>query len=137
MQRSRRARSGSDARASRKCLLRDTMLRMTKQRQDRFGLARFGEPALLVLMSLLDGPKHGHAIIKDIDGSVGVHLGPGTLYGALAKLEERGLVAALEPSGRRRPYEITAEGRTAVAENIARWERVVRTTAARTRTAES
>lgn len=105
---------------------------MTKQRRDRFGLARSGEPALLVLMSLLDGPKHGHAIIKDIDTSVGVRLGPGTLYGALTKLEERGLIAPLEPAGRRRPYEITAEGRTAVSENMARWERVVRTTAART-----
>jgi len=108
------------------------MHRMVKQGHDRFGLARFGEPALLVLMSLLDGPKHGHAIIKDIDSSVGMRLGPGTLYGALAKLEARGLVAALEPRGRRRPYEISGEGRVAVVENMARWERVVQTTAART-----
>lgn len=105
---------------------------MAKQRHDRFGLARFGEPALLVLISLLDGPKHGHAIIKDIDASIGVRLGPGTLYGALAKLEEHGLIVALEPEGRRRPYEITGDGRAAVTENVARWERVVDTTAART-----
>jgi DNA-binding PadR family transcriptional regulator len=107
------------------------MHRMTKQRRDRFGLARFGEPALLILISLLDGPKHGHAIIKDIDNSIGERLGPGTLYGALAKLEERDLIAPLEPSGRRRPYEITSDGREAVAENVARWEKVVRMSASR------
>jgi DNA-binding PadR family transcriptional regulator len=107
------------------------MHRMVKQGQDEYGLARFGEPALLVLMSLLDGPKHGHAIIKDIDRVIGLRLGPGTLYGALAKLERRGLVAALESEGRRRPYEITGAGRAAVAENMARWERIVRTAIAR------
>jgi len=105
---------------------------MVKQGHDRFGLARFGEPALLVLMSLLGGAKHGHAIIKDIDRSVGLRLGPGTLYGALAKLEKRGLVVALEPEGRRRPYEITSEGRAALTENMERWERIVQVAEART-----
>ena len=57
-----------------------------------------------------------------------MRLGPGTLYGALAKLEQRGLVIPLAFDDRRRPYEITADGRAAVSENIARWTRIVQTT---------
>jgi DNA-binding PadR family transcriptional regulator len=39
-------------------------------------------------------------------------MGPGTLYGALARLEKRGLIEALEPEERRRPYRLTALGAT-------------------------
>ncbi len=52
-------------------------------------LGRFAEPALLILVSLSDGPKHGYAIMTDVEGSTGRPLGPGTLYAALARLEER------------------------------------------------
>jgi DNA-binding PadR family transcriptional regulator len=41
----------------------------------------------------------------------GVRLGPGTLYGSLTKLVERGLIAVLDRDDRRRPYEITETGR--------------------------
>jgi RNA polymerase sigma-70 factor (sigma-E family) len=67
--------------------------------------------SILILTSLADGPKHGYALIKDIDGFAGVKLGPGTLYSALAKLEAAGLVEALPAEDRRRPYRITAAGR--------------------------
>lgn len=80
-----------------------------------------------MLTALLDGPKHGYAIIEDVQASTDIRLGPGTLYGALAKLEQRGLIRALEAEDRRRPYEITSNGRDAVAEHIAMWERVVST----------
>ena len=40
---------------------------------------------MLVLTSLAGGPKHGYALIKDIEGFAGVTLGPGTLYGALGE----------------------------------------------------
>ena len=40
---------------------------------------RFSEPALLILISLADGPKHGYAMVEDIAGVAGVRLGPGTL----------------------------------------------------------
>ena len=63
-----------------------------KQNAGIGGLGRFAEPAVLVLISLAAGPKHGYAITLDIDLVAGIHLGPGTLYGAIARLEERGLI---------------------------------------------
>lgn len=94
-------------------------------------MARFGEPGVLVLLALSDGPKHGYAITTDVAGRTGVHLGPGTLYGSLAKLVELGLVAPLPSEDRRRPYEITAAGRAALAAQLERWSRVVETGRAR------
>jgi DNA-binding PadR family transcriptional regulator len=73
-------------------------------------LGRWSDPSTLVLASLADGPKHGYAITQDIVAQVGVQLGPGTLYGAIARLEERGLIEALPPQERRRPYRITTTG---------------------------
>jgi DNA-binding PadR family transcriptional regulator len=66
--------------------------------------------SILILTSLADRPKHGYALIKDIEGFAGVKLGAGTLYSALAKLEQAGLVEALPAADRRRPYQITAAG---------------------------
>ena len=81
-------------------------------------LGRFAEPALLILVSLSDGPKHGYAIMTDVEAGTGRPLGPGTLYAALARLEERGLVEALPPEDRRRPYRLTAIGATVVREQL-------------------
>lgn len=65
---------------------------------------------LLILTSLAGGDKHGYALMQDIEEFAGVRLGPGSLYGALARLEEEGLVVALAPQERRRPYRLTAAG---------------------------
>jgi len=73
---------------------------------------RFAEPSLSILLSLSDGPRHGYAIMSDVEEISGVPLGPGTLYGALARLEQRGLIEALPPVGRRRPYRLTGLGVT-------------------------
>jgi DNA-binding PadR family transcriptional regulator len=70
----------------------------------------WADPALLILGSLAGGPKHGYAMTADITEQAGIELGPGTLYGALARLEARGLVEALPGDQRRRPYRITAAG---------------------------
>ena len=67
--------------------------------------------SILILTSLADGPKHGYALIRDIEDFAGVTLGAGTLYGALAQLERGGLVEALPAGARRRPYQITGAGR--------------------------
>src|SRR3990172_10760906 len=75
-------------------------------------LGRFAEPALLILVSLSDGPKHGYAIMTDVEAGTGRPMGPGTLYAALARLEERGLIEALTPVDRRRPYRLTGLGVT-------------------------
>jgi len=63
--------------------------------------------SILILTSLAGSPRHGYALIKDIQGFAGVTLGAGTLYGALAKLEQAGLVTPLPADERRRPYQIT------------------------------
>jgi DNA-binding PadR family transcriptional regulator len=69
------------------------------------------DPGLLILASLSSGPKHGYAITQDVRAFAGVALGPGTLYGAIARLEERGLIEAVESVDRRRPYRLTGAGR--------------------------
>ena len=98
---------------------------MARQGRDEAGLARFGEPGVLILMSLSNGPKHGYVITTDVMDETGVRLAPGTLYGSLVKLVERGLVAPLPTDDRRRPYEITLAGRAALVKQLATWSRIV------------
>jgi DNA-binding PadR family transcriptional regulator len=74
---------------------------------------------VLVLVSLSDNAKHGYAIQQDIEGFAGVRLGPGTLYGAIGSLERDGLIRALPGDDRRRPYELTAEGKRALSSELA------------------
>jgi DNA-binding PadR family transcriptional regulator len=69
------------------------------------------DPPLLIMTSLLEGPKHGYALLGDIESFARVRLGPGTLYGAIGRLEARGLIAPAAPTGRTRPYQLTAAGR--------------------------
>ena len=83
-------------------------------RDDRNRGIRTNEPGVLILTSLASGTKHGHALAKDIEQFAGVRLGPGTLYGAITRLEERGLIVPTAGDDRRRPYRITAAGRTAL-----------------------
>jgi DNA-binding PadR family transcriptional regulator len=73
-------------------------------------LGQYAEPALLILDSLVTGPKHGYALMADIETRTGRSLGPGTLYAALARLEARGLIQPLDSTDRRRPYELTRSG---------------------------
>jgi DNA-binding PadR family transcriptional regulator len=74
-------------------------------------LGRFSEPALYILVSLADGPKHGYAMTQDIEAVSGQKLGPGTLYGAIARLEAREWIEPLPAEDRRRPYRLTAAGK--------------------------
>lgn len=71
---------------------------------------RFSRPALLILVSLASGPKHGYLMNQDIAAVSGARLGPGTLYGALARLEERGLIEPVPSSDRKQPYRLTSDG---------------------------
>lgn len=98
-------------------------------------LGRWSEPSLLVLSSLAGGEKHGYAMVSDIEEMAGVHLGPGTLYGALSRLEDRGLILALPPEGRRRPYRITAAGAGALEEQLTTMATVASTGLTRLRAA--
>ena len=85
------------------------------------------DPPLLVLASLAEGPKHGYAIMEDIQRFANIRLGPGTLYGAITRLEERGWIRSVESQDRRRPYRLTAAGRHYLEEQLAGLDRVVRT----------
>ena len=87
---------------------------------DALDLGRFAEPSLYILVSLGDGPKHGYAIMTDVEALTGSPMGPGTLYGALARLERRGLIEALEPVDRRRPYRLTGLGEATVRAQLER-----------------
>ncbi|HEX4255281.1 MAG TPA: helix-turn-helix transcriptional regulator [Streptosporangiaceae bacterium] len=87
-------------------------------------LRRAGEASVLILVSLADGPKHGYALIQDIKELAGVELGPGTLYGALDRLERLGLIESLPADDRRHPYQITGPGAGALRVHLDSLERV-------------
>ena len=84
------------------------------------------DPTLLVLASLADGEKHGYAMMEDIQRFADVHLGPGTLYGAITRLEERGWICPVASDDRRQPYCITAAGRHYLEEQMASLDRIVK-----------
>lgn len=92
------------------------------------------EATFYILLSLAPGPKHGYAIMKDVAALSGgrTTLSTGTLYGALARLLERGWVVRLEDddpeSGRsKKAYELTALGRRLLTAETARMEALVST----------
>ena len=94
---------------------------------------RANDPPVLILTSLAEGDKHGYALLGDIETFAGVRLGPGTLYGAIARLEERGLIEALGAEGRTRPYRLTPAGRASLASALSEMQAVVETGTSRLR----
>jgi DNA-binding PadR family transcriptional regulator len=84
------------------------------------------DPTILVLSSLADGDKHGYAIMADVEAFAGVQLGAGTLYGAITRLEERGLIRPISSDDRRQPYRITAAGRQYLKDELASLGQLVR-----------
>jgi DNA-binding PadR family transcriptional regulator len=85
------------------------------------------DPTVLILASLAEGDKHGYAMMEDIERFANVRLGPGTLYGAITRLEQRGLIRPVPGDDRRQPYAITAAGRKVLEEQMANLDRVVKT----------
>jgi DNA-binding PadR family transcriptional regulator len=83
------------------------------------------DPTLLILASLADGEKHGYAMIEDIHAFAGVRLGPGTLYGAITRIEELGWIHPLGTHDRRQPYRLTPEGRRHLQEQLANLHQIV------------
>jgi DNA-binding PadR family transcriptional regulator len=94
---------------------------------DLSDFGRFSDPALLILSSLAEGPKHGYGMMIDIESIAGVRLGPGTLYGALARLEKAGLILPIPTEDRRRPYRLTALGAAALREQLMLLQRLAST----------
>ncbi len=90
---------------------------MDKIRTDRF--LPLTPVAFEILLALADGEQHGYSVMREVErrtaGSVSLH--PGTLYRALARLLESGLIGELEErpdprhdDERRRYYQLTALG---------------------------
>jgi DNA-binding PadR family transcriptional regulator len=75
---------------------------------------------LLILTSLADGPKHGYALMQDIEAFAGVKLTAGSLYGAIARLEQDGFIEPLPEQERRHPYQITSAGSSALRTELVR-----------------
>jgi DNA-binding PadR family transcriptional regulator len=82
------------------------------------------DPEFLILSSLAEGPKHGYAIMCDVESFADVRLGPGTLYTAITRLVEKKLIAPTSSPGRQRPYRLTAKGSARLAEQLDDMRRV-------------
>lgn len=77
------------------------------------------EAAVWIMVGLSDEPKHGYAIMKDIESLSGFSMRPGTLYAALARMERAGLVQEIQNDDyRRRPFKLTAAGRNRLAADL-------------------
>ena len=90
-------------------------------------MTRNNDPALLVLASLAEGDKHGYAMMEDIKAFASITLGPGTLYGAITRLEESGWIAPVPSEDRRQPYTLTALGRKSLESELATLDSVLKT----------
>lgn len=102
---------------------------MTTQQPGIDDLLPLSPVVLHILLALSDGTKHGYAIMKEVEADTAGHvkLGPGTLYGALKRMLERGLIAEsgerVDPDvsdERRRYYEITGFGQRLTRAEILR-----------------
>jgi len=82
-----------------------------------------------VLLALAGGPRHGYGLMQDVEELSGgrIQLGPGTLYTAIKRLRQSGLISECEPDAdRRRCYQLTRKGKTAAAEEARRLNALVR-----------
>lgn len=100
------------------------------------------EPVLLILLSLAESPRHGYAMLKDIEAmsSGRVRLSTGTLYGALHRLLENHWIERFETadtSRDKRSYRITAQGRRILGIEFDRLKQLTRIAGARLRTREA
>jgi DNA-binding PadR family transcriptional regulator len=104
---------------------------MTPIRRDPTPFLPLTPAALQVLLALADGPKHGYAILKDVearsDGEI--RLSTGTLYALIKRfLDDEFIVELSPPAGddeRRRPYKLTAFGRDVAGAEAERLEKIV------------
>ena len=94
--------------------------------------APLSEPLFHILLSLVDGPRHGYGIIQEVESRTGgdMRLGAGTLYSAIKRIRALGWVQEVRsPAGedpRRRYYGLTGVGRRAVRAEARRLEALVK-----------
>jgi DNA-binding PadR family transcriptional regulator len=100
------------------------------------GTFALSEPVLLVLLSLVEQPRHGYSILKDVESMSGgrVLLSTGTLYGALQRLLEKGWIEGVEEANTprdRRTYRLTSRGRRNLHMEIERMRHLTKLAALR------
>jgi DNA-binding PadR family transcriptional regulator len=100
------------------------------------------EPVLLILMSLADQPRHGYALLRDIEGlSKGrVRLSTGTLYGAIRRLlDDRWIERFDQPDTSRdkQAYRLTPAGRRQLQAELNRMKDLTRAGMVRLRWSEN
>src|SRR6187455_812714 len=93
-------------------------------RKPRTGPA--ADPELLILASLASGPNHGYGIMTDIETFADVRIGPGTLYTAITRLVEKGLIEPQSSVGRQRPFRPAGQGATTLSELLEDMRRVAK-----------
>jgi DNA-binding PadR family transcriptional regulator len=98
---------------------------------------RSSEPETLVLISLLDGSKHGYAIGNDLKEMTGRRPGPGTLYGAIARLEDSRLIVQRASRDRRKPYGLTRLGLERATAEVEKLEEIAKVGRKRLRVREA
>src|SRR5580698_5741297 len=89
------------------------------------------EPVLLILLSLANSPRHGYALLKDIETLSGgrVRMSTGTLYGAIRRLlEDRWIerFAQEDTTREKQAYRLTTVGRTQLDTEIDRMKQLTR-----------
>lgn len=100
------------------------------------------EPVFLILLSLAEKPRHGYALIKDIEAlsESRVRLSTGTLYGALRRLLDDAWIERFEQpdtSREKQAYRLTPAGRKQVELELVRMKQLTRAATARLRTREA
>jgi DNA-binding PadR family transcriptional regulator len=94
--------------------------------------APLSEPLFHILLSLVDGPRHGYGIIQEVESRTrgDLRLGAGTLYSAIKRIRAWGWVEEVRsPAGedpRRRYYGLTSVGRRVVKSEARRLEALVK-----------
>ena len=85
------------------------------------------EAMYYVLLTLMN-PSHGYGLMNEItEVSNGrVNMGPGTLYGVLARMQKEELIILTETDGRRKTYGITADGELALRHEYGRLLALIR-----------
>ena len=99
------------------------------------------EPVLLILTSLAGQPRHGYALLKDVEKLSGqqVRLSTGTLYGAIHRLLREGWIEPFEQedvSREKQAYRLTAAGRVRLQHELNRLRTITKAAAARLRRSE-
>lgn len=117
-------------------------MRHDETRHDVVRSRSLTEPVLLILVSLADKPRHGYALLKDIEtlSNGRVRLSTGTLYGALSRLLEDAWIERFDQedtSRDKQAYRLTRSGRKQLQLELDRMKHLTRAASARLRTAEA